>query len=139
MQLPLIKCFNNGFRSNYSFFVLSKGENAGKPLTEPCRNCFQVICYSNDEKDYFYWLSWGLWKAKLFHPLLTGSVIPFLRLDDYENVITGAAHEVVEKPEQLQRALKTMRQIEAYEAANTEKMKVLNELKVSIFQKVIKR
>ncbi len=63
----------------FSFFILNKGNNSGKPLTQPCANCFMAICETEDENEFYYWLCWGLWQAKAFEQLLCGSVIPFIR------------------------------------------------------------
>lgn len=64
------------------FFALSKGLNAGKPLNEPCANCFLVNVEFEQNRELFYWLCFALWKAGHFRRRLVGSVIPFLRIND---------------------------------------------------------
>ncbi|MFY0608519.1 MAG: hypothetical protein JXR10_17515 [Cyclobacteriaceae bacterium] len=64
------------------FYVLSKGLNAGKPLDEPCPNCFLVATETEESKQLFYWLCYALWKSGYFRRHLVGSVIPFLRIND---------------------------------------------------------
>lgn len=41
---------------HHHFFILSKGNNAGKPLDQPCPNCFVVITNCPSEKQRLYWL-----------------------------------------------------------------------------------
>ncbi|MGL5234756.1 MAG: DUF6943 family protein, partial [Empedobacter falsenii] len=37
--------------------------------------------------DVYRSLLFGLWKTKAFHQLLVGSVIPFIRINDFKNLI----------------------------------------------------
>ncbi len=77
----------------FSFFILNKGMNSGKPLTKPCANCFTAYCSNENEKEFYYWLCWGLWQAKAFEHFLTGSVIMFIRKDELLHEIRKqAAH-----------------------------------------------
>lgn len=77
----------------FSFFILNKGMNSGKPLTEPCTNCFTASCSNENEKEFYYWLCWGLWQAKQFEHFLTGSVIPFIRKSELlQEIRKQAAH-----------------------------------------------
>jgi len=64
------------------FFILCKGLNSGKPLLEPCPNCFVCICSSEEEKEMLYWLVMGLCQGRVFEKYLCGSVIPFVRIND---------------------------------------------------------
>jgi|CXWL01.1.fsa_nt_gi hypothetical protein len=66
----------------FTFYILCKGNNSGRPMAEPCPNCFTCSCDSAEEKDFYFWLCFGLWKGKLIEPLLCGSVIPFVRIGD---------------------------------------------------------
>ena len=76
------------------FFILSKGNNSGKPLDAACPNCFVCICKSEEEKQQLYWLFYGLWQGSFFHPFLTGSVIPFIRISDFKSTIKAQAEAV---------------------------------------------
>ena len=62
--------------SKNHFFILSKGLNAGKPLTEPCPNCFVFHAETEQEKDFYIGLYSACgklinlkftWLARLFH------------------------------------------------------------------------
>lgn len=74
-------------KSEFEFYTLSKGLNSGKPLDTPCPNCFVISCCNTQELDIYRSLLFGLWKAKAFHQLLVGSVIPFIRINDFKNLI----------------------------------------------------
>jgi hypothetical protein len=47
-----------------------------------------------EEKNMFYWLCFGLWQGNFFRPFLTGSVIPFLRVEDLKEVIQEALSKI---------------------------------------------
>lgn len=67
-------------------FILSKGNNAGKPLRRPCPNCFTL--YTSEElTDTFYWMLYGLFLSKKFKPYIKGSAVPYIRIGDAKIVL----------------------------------------------------
>lgn len=76
---------------NPHFYILNKGLNSGKPLKKPCPNCFVMAFENANDKDFYYWLVYGLWQSKAFHPFLRGSVIPFIVLPELKKSINQAA------------------------------------------------
>lgn len=76
--------------TNYSephFFILNKGNHSGKPMNDPCPNCFVCICSSEEEKEMLYWLVMGLCQGRVFEQYLCGSVIPFVRINDVKKAL----------------------------------------------------
>ena len=76
--------------TNYSerhFFILNKGNHSGKPMNDPCPNCFVCICSSEEEKEMIYWLVMGLCQGRVFEQYLCGSVIPFVRINDVKKAL----------------------------------------------------
>lgn len=70
------KCMLNGCfwllinpRTGDHFFVLSSGNNAGRPMDEPCPNCFVIMTKCPQEKQLLYWLCFWLWQCGYFQPL----------------------------------------------------------------------
>ena len=47
-------------------FILNRGRNAGKPLQEPCLNCFILYCSSLEEMELSTGLFYALWKHGFF-------------------------------------------------------------------------
>jgi hypothetical protein len=71
--MPTIKCYNATQPVKpFTFYVLAKGLNSGKPLENPCPNCFAVTCKNAGEMDFYFTLTFGLWKSKSFHYYLPG-------------------------------------------------------------------
>src|SRR5689334_18639101 len=97
-MMPLsIRCFHNQQVETIpatQFFILSKGSNAGQPALRPWTNSF-IATASNDEmKDFYFWLTYGLYKAKCFKPFHRGSVIPFINLNETQNIIMLAGRNI---------------------------------------------
>jgi hypothetical protein len=79
------------------FFILNKGLNSGKPLKHPCPNCFVCLASNDEENEFLYWLSFGLWKSKSFHILLKGSVIPFVTIHETRKLIRESSTKASSK------------------------------------------
>ena len=97
MMFPQIRC--NHAEENeqpFMFFILSKGENAGKPGLQPWANSFAVLCNNKESFEFYFWLTYGLFKANKFKPRLRGSVIPFVNLNDVKDVLKETAPSIFE-------------------------------------------
>jgi hypothetical protein len=77
----------NAIYSEPHFFILNKGNHSGKPMNNPCPNCFVCICSSEEEKEMLYWLVMGLCQGRVFEQYLCGSVIPFVRINDVKKAL----------------------------------------------------
>jgi len=85
MKHLTIKCHKTGtLYMGEHFFILNKGRNSGKPLTEPCANCWVLLFPNRQERENCYWLAYSLWQARFWHYFQVGSVIPFLRLFEFK-------------------------------------------------------
>ena len=86
-----ITCYSTGQQlPGIHFFILSKGLNAGKPLDTACPNCFVFSCKSEEERDKYFWICYGLWQSNHFRVYLVGSVIPFLRKSELVMLVDQA-------------------------------------------------
>ena len=77
----------NATYSEPHFFILNKGNHSGKPMNNPCLNCFVCVCSSEEEKEMLYWLVMGLCQGRVFEQYLCGSVIPFVRIKDVKKAL----------------------------------------------------
>ncbi|WP_044398488.1 hypothetical protein [Lacinutrix sp. Hel_I_90] len=73
--------------SNPHFFILNKGLNSGKPLANPCPNCFVVTTKTEEAKNTLFHLSMMLQIGGFYAYYLKGSVIPFISIDDCRNTL----------------------------------------------------
>ena len=120
------------------FFILSKGNNSGKPLDSPCPNCFICICKTEEEKHQLYWLFYGLWQGSFFHPFLTGSVISFIRLDDLKKVAGMALEKITLQPEQFNKNISVLQLLEEKNKVIMEQIKLIKQAKKALMYQVLK-
>ena len=133
MQLPKIRTFNTQLKLNQPhFFILSRGLNSGKPSNKPWTNSFVCICTDEKERDFYYWLLFGLWKAKFFVPHLVGSVIPLIRIYDLKAIIEEQALAVRRHEVEFMQAIEKIKLIEAKEAQIHVQLNLLQSLKRSL-------
>lgn len=108
-----LKCHKAGRSySSPHFFILSRGLNCGKPLKEPCPNCFVIIPKRKKDGNCFYWIAYSLWKTKAFHPYFVGSVIPFVRKGDFRSLIQNAFLSVSADPAALSKSIALLMDID---------------------------
>jgi len=83
-----IKTFSGKVNPETSFYIQSKGNNAGRPLDEPLANCFTVVC---DERillgKYFYYVCLNAYNLGKFKPFIKGSVVPYITKKDVCKVL----------------------------------------------------
>ena len=57
-------------------------------MKEPCANCFVLECNSTQTCSIVHSLVFLLWRSRIFERELVGSVIPFLRVKEFKDVLT---------------------------------------------------
>ncbi len=119
----------------HSFYALSKGLNSGKPLPSPCANCFVVSVENEDERNRLYWLCFSLWQANAFHPLLAGSVIPFIRIKDFKTTLLK--HLPVDHHKQ-NKAIKALQSLEEQERLYKHNLQLIQEAKQAFLYRYLK-
>ena len=91
--------------SGVHFFVLNKGLNSGKPLDEPCPNCYVCECTTEEDKEALYRICFALWQSHQFQQQLIGSVILYIRKKEFYNLVRDAFIKAQAKPEFFEKAL----------------------------------
>ena len=130
MKTFIVKSSTAKLESNKPhFFVLCKGLNAGKPLQISCPNSFIIQTDSEEFKEALYWITFALWRTKAFHPYLMGSVIPFIRIGIYKQLITEKIELVQSNPSEFEGIVKKLNFIELKEKQLKENLKLIQDLK----------
>jgi hypothetical protein len=114
-------------------FILNKGINSGKPQKQPFTNSFVIIAANDLEAEKLYWLAYSLWKCKFWHQFLIGSVIPFLRIKDFENGFKSKLSKAEESHVHHSKNLKSLQLLEQKETELKQNIKLITELKAAIF------
>ncbi len=120
-------------------FILSKGLNSGKPLIAPCPNCFVISCSSKATANYYDVLCYGLHKSKHFHQLLTGSVIPFLRISDFKKEIAVQSEAINKNPDAFTADVNKIKLMEQKQKVMLQQIQLLGDLKRAILYRHLKR
>lgn len=140
MQNPMIKSHKpSSMYLGHYIFILNKGLNSGKPMHEPCPNCFVMIFTSQEDKESYYWLSYSLWKAKFWHQHLVGSVIPFLRIHDFKKEFDNKTADMLQEQEAHLKNVKALQLLEQKEAQFHKNLALLSDMKRVILYRYIKK
>lgn len=78
----------------HSFFLLSKGTNAGRPSRTPNRNAFVCSCADAEATERMFWLCYSLWTGGHFRGELIGSVVLFIRKAELIDIIAKADRQL---------------------------------------------
>lgn len=129
--------FGNEYQNEH-FFILNKGYNAGKPLPEYCANCFVFFADSIEEKEFYYFLFYGLWQGNLFRPFITGSVIPYIRIDDLINVVEEASKKVGIKANDYSDSIQLIKELDKHNDMLTKQITLIKQAKKALMYKMLK-
>ena len=114
------------------FFILNKGLNSGKPLEQPCPNCFVIITNSEVSRESLYYLCLSLKIGKFFGYYLKGSVIPFICISDAKNVINTALQNYQEQQWNIK--VEKLKKINAFEANLKQQLSTIAQLKIALLR-----
>ena len=113
-------------------FILNKGMNSGKPQKEPFTNSFVMIFPNEQEAETVYWLAYSLWKSNFWHQFLIGSVIRFLRINDFKKDFDFKVKEMLQEHELHQKQIKALRLLEQKEDQLQQNILLINEMRRTI-------
>ncbi|MCO5268986.1 MAG: hypothetical protein M9897_08845 [Brumimicrobium sp.] len=120
----------------HSFFILSRGLNTGKPMNEPCPNCFVCICNSREDKENLYWLLFALWQSKEIKRQLIGSVILYIRKRDLEKIIQKKAQGHILST--VKKSIPVLREFHRKEQAFLKMSEQVRELKTAFLGSLVR-
>ena len=118
-----------------SIFILSRGRNAGKPMFEPCPNCFILYCRNEAEKENLYWTFYRHGKNGFFHPHLCGSVIEMLRLSDLKKLLLQWIQPGIEKANRNPEMVNKIKSTWELEQKMQKQSELLKQLRDSLVRK----
>ncbi|WP_147678860.1 MULTISPECIES: DUF6943 family protein [Flavobacteriaceae] len=123
--------------SNPHFFILNKGLNSGKPLSNPCPNCFVVQTSTEKEKNTLFHLSMMLQIGGFYAYYLKGSVIPFISIDDCRNTLKKGVKFNKSSGFEFQKSIKVVASISKKQQELKETIIKLENLKLSFANSLI--
>ncbi len=114
------------------FFILNKGLNSGKPMNQPCPNCFVITTQSNEFRESLYYLCLSLKIGKYFAYYLKGSVIPFICITDTRAVIKNALQNYEQM--QWESKVEKLKKITAFEENLKQQLLTISQLKIALLR-----
>lgn len=136
MMYPQIRCYHEGSSlPEFSFFILCKGCNAGKPGFNPWTNSFVVVCSNQKYFDFYFWLIYGLYQSKKFKVFHRGSVIPFINLCDVRDIIREVAPLIEPDWSRYQEILSTLDNLRKLKSTLTEQLLATDKLQRCLLHK----
>ncbi len=111
------------------FFILNKGMNSGKPQKTPFTNSFVIIFQNEEDCENLFFIAYSLWQTKFWRPFLIGSVIPFLRLQDFKKEFNQKARLMMEEHEQHLKNVEALKLLELKEKQFHENINLINDMR----------
>jgi hypothetical protein len=119
-------------------FLLNKGLNSGKPQKEPFTNSFVIIFENQDDVDNVFFISYSLWKTKFWHQFLIGSVIPFLRLQEFKKEFNQKVNALMQEHEKHKKSVAVLKLLEEKENQFLKNLNLISDLRKAIIYQYIK-
>ncbi len=113
--------------------------NSGKPQKEPFTNSFVIIFQNETDCESIYYVAYSLWKTNFWHPHLVGSVIPFLRLQNFSKEFYLKASLMMQEHEEHQKNVEAIKLLEKKEKQFYENINLINDLKRVILYRYSKK
>ena len=114
------------------FFILSKGLNSGRPMNQPCPNCFVITTAAEPTRESLYYLCLSLKIGQYFSYYLKGSVIPFICISDAKKVINTALQNNLDQQWKLK--VEKLKKINVFEENLRQQLKLISELKIALLR-----
>lgn len=120
-------------------FLLNKGMNSGKPQKEPFTNSFVIIFENDSDFDTINLTAYTLWKTKFWHQFLSGSVIPFLRLNDVRKEFSTKVNQEIKDHKEHVKNVETLKLLEQSEKRFHENLNLINDMRRVILFRYISK
>ncbi len=120
-------------------FILNKGMNSGKPQKEPFTNSFVIIFQNEEDCESVFFIAYSLWQTKFWHQHLVGSVIPFLRLNDFKKEFNPQSRLMMVEHEQHQKNVAALKLLEQKEKQFHENINLINDMRRVILYRYCKK
>ena len=120
-------------------FILSKGNNAGKPLNKACQNCFAVEFEQIEDVERFKSLCQILLQSQVFSQYLKGSVIPFISIRDFRSIVSRYLELVNNLPDGFSHLVEVLSAIAEQEQKNRSMLSLLSQCRMALIADFTRR
>lgn len=120
------------------FFILNKGRNAGKPASACYTNSFVFLADTEEESWHFYYLCQALWQGKYFHKLLIGSVIQFIRIDEFAMALHHVNISISQNKSDFDSMIDYFKQLDDHHENLMKQIKLIHQVRQAMIYKMLK-
>jgi len=106
--------------------------NSGKPMEQPCPNCFVITTNCSEQRESLFYLCLSLKIGKYFSYYLKGSVIPFICITDTRAVLKNALQNY--KQQQWESKIEKLKKITAFEENLKQQLSTIAKLKIALLR-----
>lgn len=117
------------------FYIQSHGLNAGRPLREPKPNCWE--CRTKRSADFE--ILYIVFESRILENFIRGSVIPFIALTDYKNIITPILKNAIHENRIINEHYLQIRKIESQLEQQAKIKKLMQELKITLAKQLFRK
>ena len=96
------------------------------------------VAESENEKWHFFNLCDALWQGKYFHPLLIGSVIEFIRIDEFAVALHHANISISHKLDEYNLFLNHIKELDKHRNSLLKQINLIHQVKQAMFYKMLK-
>lgn len=121
------------------FFILNRGRNSGKPSPDWYSNSFVFLADDEEERWHYYYLCQALWQGKYFHQLLIGSVIEFIRIDEFAMALHHANITISQNKADFKELLGYFKQLDEHQANLNKQIKLIHQVRQSMVYKMLQK
>lgn len=120
------------------FFILNKGRNAGKPAPDCYTNSFVFLADNEEERWHFYYLCMALWQGRYFHKLLVGSVIEYIRIDEFTMALHHVNITISQNKTDFDSMVSYFKQLDDHQANLIQQIKLIHQVRQAMVYKMLK-
>ena len=132
-----ISTFQNQACETPHFYILSIGNNSGRPGEKPNRNSFLFSCGSEEEKQQYFQSVNMLFEMGYFKRFLKGSCQQFITLGDFKQIVFSLPKKGLES-KTFNNTARAVQKIEEHLINLEQQISLLKEYKIALFQKEFK-
>jgi len=107
-------------------------------MHNPCPNCFVLTANNRDEKEFYFWLCYGLWVGGFFRQALCGSVVSFLRIPELQYIIRKGQSKVAVRRDALMKAIAMLNKLSEYHENLMKQLHLVKQAKQVVIHELLK-
>lgn len=123
-----ISVFNGNSIEN-AVYVLSRGKNTGKVLSQPCPNCYAISVPKASTSEVKAVANILFVSGKL-KPFFHGSVIEFVTIENYRKMFLQLWRILL--PEKVEQTARQLSAIDLYQVKIQKQLKTISQLRIAI-------